>query len=134
MEEKRRGKFIIIIVIVILIIAIGLGVFFYFNNKKNNEWREAKSVEEIVINDKDSKKVKIEKIQKKIELLNAQIDQIQLRLNPELEKLNSFYEDYVQEVKTTNPQEEIIDESSEEEVEAGAKEEAEESIKETTNE
>lgn len=134
MEEKRRGKPIIIIIIVILIIAIGLGVFFYYNNKKNNEWREAKSVEEIVINEKDSNAVKIEKIQKKIELLNAQIDQIQLKLNPELEKLNSLYEDYVQEVKVQNPNEEIVEESSEEEIEAGAKEEAEESSEETVNE
>lgn len=96
MAEKLNSKslkIILIAVAVIVILIIGFAVIKMVKN--NNSWKEAKNADDIVIKDNDSNEVKAEKLQKKIELINADIEEIQLKLNPELEKLNKLYEEYV---------------------------------------
>ena len=75
MAEKLKGKslYIIIAVAVVIVLIIGFAVV---KKVQSNSWRKATSAEAIVINDKDSNEVKAEKLQKKIELLNADIEKI----------------------------------------------------------
>ncbi|MBR3002071.1 MAG: hypothetical protein IKF38_00645, partial [Clostridia bacterium] len=99
-------------VAVIVILIIGFAVIKMVKN--NNSWKEAKNADDIVIKDNDSNEVKAEKLQKKIELINADIEEIQLKLNPELEKLNELYEEYVT-AMNENQGVVVTDEATEEE-------------------
>lgn len=100
MDKKSLTIVIIAIVAIIVVLIVGFSVF---KIAKSNSWKDAKSAEDIVISDKDSNEVKIEKLQKKIELLNGDIEKIQLELNPELEKLNTLYEEYVSTMNELQP-------------------------------
>lgn len=95
MAEKLKGKPLYIIIAVVAAIVVLIISFAIVKKVQNNSWKKATSAEAIVISDKDSNEVKAEKLQKKIELINADIEKIQVKLNPELEKLNSLYEEYV---------------------------------------
>lgn len=93
MAEKTKSVNIgIIILAIIVIVVAGFGIY-KFVQKRNIE--NAKSSKDIVIHDNDSDKLKIEKINKKIELINKEIEDIQASTEPELEKLNKLYEEYV---------------------------------------
>lgn len=96
MAEKLKGKtlYIVIIAVAVVLVLI-IGGIIIKNVASKNNWKNATSADAIVINEKDSTEVKTEKLQKKIELINEEIDNIQLKLNPELEKLNDLYEEYV---------------------------------------
>lgn len=99
MAQKTNGKSLnvgIIIIVIIVVIAVGFGIFKLANN--NSNWKEAKKYQDIEIKDSDSKEVKVEKLQKKIELINQNIDKVQEKIDPELKKLNSLYEEYVGEM------------------------------------
>lgn len=99
MAEKKNGKSLnigIIIVAIIVVIAVVFGIVKLVGN--NSNWKESKSQQDIIIKDSDSKEVKIEKLQKKIELLNKDIDKVQEKIDPELKKINSLYEEYVAEM------------------------------------
>ncbi|MBR3163112.1 MAG: hypothetical protein IKF17_03315 [Clostridia bacterium] len=95
MTDKLKSKLIIILVAIVFIVALIIGAFIINKSKINSNWQEAKSADEIVISNKDSDQVKIEKIQKKIELLNSEIEKKQEELKPEIDKLNSLYEENV---------------------------------------
>lgn len=100
MAEKTNGKSLnigIIIIAIIVVVAVGFGIFKLANNNNSN-WKEAKSQQDIVINDSDSKEIKVEKLQKKIELINQDIEKVQEKIDPELKNLNSLYEEYVGEM------------------------------------
>ena len=113
MAEKTNGKSLNYIIIVVGIIAVLLVGFIIFKVvKNNNSWREAKNEESIVIKDKDSKEVKIEKLQKKIELINEDIEDIQVKINPELDKMNQLYEEYVGVMNEFQPVAPAVDEST----------------------
>ena len=115
MAEKLNNKslkILLIAVAVIVILIIGFAVIKMVKN--NNSWKEAKNADDIVIKDNDSNEVKAEKLQKKIELINADIEEIQLKLNPELEKLNELYEEYVT-AMNENQGVVVTDEATEEE-------------------
>ena len=119
MAEKLKGKtlYIVIIAVAVILVLI-IGGIVIKNVISKNSWRKATSADSIVVNEKDSTEVKTEKIQKKIELINQDIEKIQLKLNPELEKLNKLYEDYVgvmNEYQTGTPTEEAPAEENTEE-------------------
>ena len=93
MAEKIKPINISIAVIAI-VITLALGFSIYRLIKKN-DISSAKSSKDIVISDKDSDELKIKKINKKIELIDEEIEKIQAETAPELEKLNQLYEDFI---------------------------------------
>lgn len=118
MAEKLKGKTLYIVIIAVAVILVLIIGGIIIKKVSANSWKKATSAEAIVINEKDSTEVKTEKLQKKIELINQEIEEIQLRLNPELEKLNKLYEDYVgvmNEYQTGSPVEETTEEQPAEE-------------------
>ncbi len=110
MAEKLKGKTLYIIIIAVAaVLVLIIGGIIINKVVGKNSWKKATSADSIVVNEKDSTEVKTEKIQKKIELINQDIEKIQVRLNPELEKLNKLYEEYVgvmNEYQTGTPAEE----------------------------
>ena len=118
MAEKLKGKTLYIVIIAVAVILVLIIGGIIIKKVSANSWKKATSADSIVINEKDSTEVKTEKIQKKIELINQDIEKIQLKLNPELEKLNKLYEDYVgvmNEYQTGTPTEEAPAEETTEE-------------------
>lgn len=104
MASKIEGKSLKIIIIAAVAIVVLILVFAIFRVvKSNNSWKDATDYKSITISDKDSDEVKIEKLQKKIELINEEIEKMQLELNPELEKLNTLYEEYVNTMNQSQP-------------------------------
>ena len=103
MADKLKNKSFIIIAVAAAVVVLILGIAIFKVVQSKNAWKDAKRAEDIVISEKDSKEVKAEKIQKKIELLNEDIEKIQVKLNPELEKLNSLYEEYVNAMNENQP-------------------------------
>lgn len=115
MAEKLKDKsFKIIIAVAVAIVALIIIFAVFKVVKSNNAWKNATKAEDVVIKDKDSNEVKAEKIQKKIELINKDIEEIQLRLNPELEKLNGLYEEYVSVMNEFQTGTETVEEPTEE--------------------
>ena len=98
MAEKNKKKSINLIVIIIAIVVIALIVFGIVKVVQNNNWKNATEVDQIEIKESDSDQIKVEKMQKKIELLNKDIGTLQEKLNQELEKMNGLYVQYVDEI------------------------------------
>jgi len=104
-EKLKEKKWLLLIIGIIIIIVIMVGVRMSQNTKKQEDIRDetstnpyvakAKKADDIQIKDSDSKEVKIEKIQGKIELLNKEIDEKQEKIAIELEKVNKLYEEYI---------------------------------------
>lgn len=93
MAEKTKSINIgIIVIAIIVVLAIGFGIY---KVVEKSSIKNAKSSSDIVINDRDSDQLKKEKINKKIELINKEIEKIQADTQPELEKINKLYEEYV---------------------------------------
>ena len=88
---------VIAIVLVIVVIVAIIAVVVYNKNKKpatgedgtpiNQYAANAKSADDIKIKDSDSKDVKVEKIQGKLELLNKEIDEKQSQIDEETGKI-----------------------------------------------
>ena len=91
-QKKKPVKLIAIIVAIIVVIIAGVLIYRQFGE---NSWKKATKAEEIIIQEKDSKDVKKQKIQAKIELINKDIGKIDEELNIELEKMNKLYEEYI---------------------------------------
>lgn len=92
MSKKNKSIIVIIVIAIIAVLLIGYGVSKLI---ANHNIETAKSSKDIVVKDSDSKELKIKKIEKKIELINQEIDAVQSATKPELEKLNKLYEEYV---------------------------------------
>lgn len=104
-KKSKQGIPIIPIIIVVVVIVAIVGVFIYNKNKKteitedgtqvNQYAAKAKNADDIKIKDSDSKEVKIEKIQGKLELISKEVDEKQAQIDSETEELNKLYEEYV---------------------------------------
>lgn len=106
MEKLKEKKLLLIVIAVGIIITLTIvGICIYQNGKNEEDIEEetstnpyvldAKKADDIKINDSDSKEVKIEKIQGKIEILNREIEKKQEKVDIELERVNKLYEEYV---------------------------------------
>ena len=95
---KERGKSDSIIAIIVGIVVIVAVIFGIYKLVNNDGWKDATTVEEVVIKESDSDDVKVEKLQKKIQLLTTDIDKIQSEVNTKLEEMNNLYEEYVAEM------------------------------------
>lgn len=62
--------------------------------EQNPYAKKAKTADDIKINENDSKEVKIEKIQGKLELMNKEINEKQAVIETENEVLSKLYEQY----------------------------------------
>lgn len=91
-KKKKSINIGIIIVAIIVVLALGFGIYKII---QRNNIQSAKSANDIVLNDKDSDDLKKEKISKKIELLNQEIEKIKAETEPEVQKLDKLYEEYV---------------------------------------
>lgn len=118
MAEKLKNKTFIIIIVAAIVVVLILGIAIFKVVSSKNSWKKATNADDISISEKDSNEVKAEKLQKKIELINEEIEKMQVKLNPELEKLNALYEEYVnvmndnQPVATEAPTEEPTEEET----------------------
>ena len=72
-ENKEKKKSINLVVVIIAIIVIILIVLGIVKIVQNNDWKNATESDQIEIKESDSDQVKVEKMQKKIELLNQDI-------------------------------------------------------------
>ena len=102
--EKKKGVPIVVIILAVVIVALIIyGLVSHFSKKERsedgtlvNEYAQgAKDADDIKIKDNDSKEVKIEKIQGKLELINKELDEKQAKIDAENGELNKLYEDYV---------------------------------------
>ena len=102
--EKKKGVPIVLIVLVLVIVALIIyGVVSHLSKEKvtedgtlvNQYAQGAKDADDIKIKNSDSKEVKIEKLQGKIELINKEIDEKQAKIDEKNTELNKLYEDYV---------------------------------------
>ncbi|MBR3163116.1 MAG: hypothetical protein IKF17_03335 [Clostridia bacterium] len=84
----------IVIIVVAIIVVLSVAFIVYGKTRNNKEWQNATAASEIVINESDSKDIKIKKIEKKIELLNSEIQEYNNQIEPEVEELNKLYEEY----------------------------------------
>ena len=129
MAEKKKSLNIgVIIIAVIIVLAVGFGVYKIL---QGNNVIGAKKSADIVISESDSKETKIQKLQKKLELVNKEIEKVEADTAPELEKINKLYEEYVgvmNEFQTTVPEENVVSEEvniEETDANAGTTEKAE---------
>lgn len=109
-EKNKKANIGIIIIAVIIVIAVGFGIY---KMLQGNNIAGAKKSADIVISESDSKEVKIQKLQKKLELVNKEIEKVEAESAPELEKINKLYEEYVgvmNEFQTSIPEENVVSE------------------------
>lgn len=115
MANQETKKSINITRIVIALVVVGVVVIGLFILTNKGDYKNAKSADEIRISNSDSTELKVEKIQKKIEFLNREIDELQGKINPELEKLNSLYEEYINLTNQNRPSEPEVEETNSQE-------------------
>lgn len=111
MAKTKRGiPAIYIVVMIAMIITIGLVIYRNMQKEEakpkveeinqgqqveqNPYAKKAKTADDIKINENDSKEVKIEKIQGKLELMNKEINEKQAVIETENEVLSKLYEQY----------------------------------------
>lgn len=92
-KNKQRVSIVLIIVIITVVVLAGVGIYKLVTR---DDWHNAKTVDEIVINADDSDEVKLEKLQAKVDLINKDINSLQEKLNIELDTMNELYKEYVQ--------------------------------------
>lgn len=102
--EKKKGVPIVVIILAVVIVGVIIyGIASHFSKKEVtedgtlvNEYAQgAKDADDIKIKNSDSKEVKIEKLQGKIELINKEIEEKQAKIDEKTTELNKLYEDYV---------------------------------------
>ncbi|MBR3163114.1 MAG: hypothetical protein IKF17_03325 [Clostridia bacterium] len=87
----NKQKIIKIIGIAVVIVVIILDFATVNKLRGKNSWQNAKSADKVEIKEKDSNEVKADKVQKKIDILTEEINNLQNELDSKLEELNNLY-------------------------------------------